>query len=573
MNVQTDATIANTEEQNPWRRCAVRTAIIGAGFSFIVLVLMTINYVPARINLPRLEAELLVMKEAVGSRPDDEQLLLKIRLADLQFRHQKMHHLAYARRGGYLLLGGIAVFLVGVKWAGSFKKKLPARPLPADERKGQVREARWGRWAVTTGVVILAAGVLLLMMGPSIDLTQADGASVSSPWASFRGPGGQGISTHANVPTDWDGETGRGILWKTKVPLPGNSSPVVWGDRVFLSGGDPNDLQVYGFDADSGDLLWTGDVTRVAVKDGEDPYEPMPDTGFATPTVVTNGRWVCAIFVTGDVGCFDFNGRKIWEKSLGIPESIYGYAASLATYKHLVLVQFDQGGAEDGISDLIALDGFSGNIVWKTKRPVANSWSSPIVTEVGDAHQLITCADPWVIAYDPANGAQLWQAQCLAGDIASTPIYANGMVFVIEPYTHLAAIRADGRGDVTKTHIAWINEEGGPDICSPVSDGENILLLGDGLLCCHKTSDGTKLWEEDLRAYTLASPNLVGDSLYLLDEDGVMHIAEYKPKYKELVNCKLGEKCHASPAFADGRIYIRGMENLYCIGSETKQEP
>ena len=137
----------------------------------------------------------------------------------------------------------------------------------------------------------------------------------------------------------------------------------------------------------------------------------------------------------------------------------------------------------------------------------------------------------------------------------------------------MVAIRADGRGDVTKTHIAWANEDGGPDVCSPVTDGEVIIHLADGLLTCLKVSDGTMLWEEDLRAYFLASPSLVGDKLYVLDEEGVMSIAEYKPKYKELAKCRLGEKCHASPAFADGRIYIRGFENLYCIGEKPRQEP
>jgi outer membrane protein assembly factor BamB len=236
----------------------------------------------------------------------------------------------------------------------------------------------------------------------------------------------------------------------------------------------------------------------------------------------------------------------------------------------MIIIQFDQGGMDDGISEMIALDGPSGKVVWKTKRPVANSWSSPVVVGIGDKFQLITASDPWVIAYDPADGTEIWRAECLAGDIASTPVYANDLVFFIEPYSKTVAIRPDGQGNVTETHIAWVNEDGGPDICSPVTDGEVILHLGDGLLMCFKGSDGTMLWEEDLRAYFMASPALAGEKLYLLDDKGVMTIAEYKPKYKELAKCKLGEKCHASPAFADGRIYIRGFENLYCIGDKSQ---
>jgi len=173
--------------------------------------------------------------------------------------------------------------------------------------------------------------------------------------------------------------------------------------------------------------------------------------------------------------------------------------------------------------------------------------------------------------------------KCLAGDIAPSLIYANGLVFAIEPYSKLVAIRPDGRGDVTETHVAWSIEEGAPDICSPVSNGELIFLLAtEGLLSCYKVADGTRLWEQDLRENFLASPSLVpapasgdasrgsgGDKLYLLTDEGVILIVQVGPEYKELARCELGEECHASPAFADGRIYIRGLENLYCIGKKT----
>ncbi|MHC4751706.1 MAG: outer membrane protein assembly factor BamB family protein, partial [Planctomycetota bacterium] len=322
------------------------------------------------------------------------------------------------------------------------------------------------------------------------------------------------------------------------------------------------------FDSLSGKLLWTGDVTGVPLKDGEEPLEVMEDTGFAAPTVVTDGRRVYAIFATGDVGCFDFNGRKVWEKNLGRPDSAYGYASSLAMYRNLLLIQYDQGGIEDEKSALIALEGFSGQIVWQTKRPVGNSWSSPIVVGIEDQFQVITCADPWAIGYDPATGVEFWRVNCLAGDIAPSPIYANGLILVIEPYSKMVAIRPDGRGDVTKTHIAWINEDGGPDICSPVSNGELIFLLStDGLLSCYKTADGTMLWEQDIREDFQASPSLVGDNMYLLSWKGVMFVIEAGAEYKELSKCELGEDSCGSPAFADGRIYIRGVENLYCIGN------
>ncbi|UCE48664.1 MAG: PQQ-like beta-propeller repeat protein [Phycisphaerales bacterium] len=573
---------AVAEASVAWYRAAVATAVISAAFSLIVCVFMAANYGRSKIIDTPEELELLDLRAEVPDRPDDEQLVSRIRELDLHIRQKRARAIFRSRKGSFLLLGGVVVFLIGAKCADSLRKKLPALPSQGDRQNKQVRDAMWSRWAVTAAVVMLAIGVFSLMAGTRVNLPSADGPAVPSypsieevnkNWPSFRGPSGNGISAYKNIPTKWDGETGQGILWKTKIPLGGNNSPVVWDDRVFLAGGDANDLQVYCFDTNSGDLLWTGHVTRVRPKPGEDPYEPYEDTGFSTPTVVTDGRRVYAIFVTGDLGCFDFNGRQLWEKSLGIPDSAYGYAASLAIYQDKILIQFDQGSMDDRISEMIALDGPTGDVFWRRKRPVANSWSSPIVVQIDNKFQLITSADPWVIAYDPADGKELWRVECLAGDIAATPIYANGLVFVMEPYSKTVAIRPDGQGEVTETHIAWANEDGGPDVCSPVSDGEVFFNLADGLLSCLKIADGKMLWEEDLRAYFMASPSLVGDKLYLLDQDGTMSIAEYKPKYKELTKCKLGEKCHASPAFVDGRIYIRGFENLYCIGEKATTGP
>ncbi|MFZ2146648.1 MAG: PQQ-binding-like beta-propeller repeat protein [Sedimentisphaerales bacterium] len=589
-----------------WYRSAITTAIVCAVFALIVLALFVTNYVRGRIIDAKWEIQSENLKIELRQHPDDEQLLLRIRQLDLQFRRHRIRRLDFSRKGSYMLFGSVVIMLIALKCADTFKKKIPAPQVLINRGDEQLRQATLARWAVTAGLAVLGSGALILAMSTDIDFSGTGAVITTYPsmvqigqnWPSFRGPSGLGVSAYTNVPAGWNGKTGDGILWKTKIPLQGNNSPVVWGDRVFLSGGDENKLQVFCFDAVSGRLLWTGDVTRAPLKSDGEPFEVMEDTGFAAPTVVTDGRQVYAIFATGDIGCFDFNGKSIWTRSLGIPDSAYGYASSLAMYRNLILIQYDQGGPEDEKSKLIALDGFSGQTVWETKRPVPNSWSSPIVTEIGSQFQLLTCGDPWVIAYEPAKGTELWRAKCLTGDIAPSLIYANpvrepmekvsnkadGLVFAIEPYSKLVAIRPDGRGDVTETHIAWSIEEGAPDICSPVSNGELIFMLTtDGLLSCYKVADGTKLWEQDLKENFWASPSLVlapaspdasrgsgGDNLYLLTEKGVMFIVQAGPEYKELTRCELGEECRASPAFADGRIYIRGLENLYCIGKKTE---
>jgi outer membrane protein assembly factor BamB len=561
-----DNNSADVKTIKEWYQAALLSAVVAAVFSLIVVGLLIINYLQIKVFDPVRAESLELLKIKIGDHPDDV-LLRQIRELDWKIRQDRIRRQNFSYRGSFLLLGGLAVFVISVKFAASFKKKLPKPQPHPDRQKEQLRQAMRARWTVTVGLVALGAAVLFLATRPVIDFGEEP--PKKQVWPRFRGPGGLGLSASENVPANWSAGTGEGILWKTKVPLPGYNSPIVWGDRVFLSGADANERVVYCFDALSGKLLWHGNVPDLALE-GAEPVEPGEGTGFAAPTMVTDGRRVYAIFATGDIGCFDFQGRAVWAKNLGPPDSSYGYASSLAMYRDLLLIQYDHGAAEDGKSKLIALNVFLGHTVWEQKRPVPNSWTSPIVAEIGGQHQIITCGDPWVIAYDAndPSGAELWRADCLGTDVAPSPIYAGGLVFGIEPYARLVAIRPDGRGDVTKTHIPWINEEGAPDICSPVSNGTLIFLLTtDGLLNCHKVTDGKKLWEEDLREDFIASPTLVGDRLYVLSQKGVMFIIEVDTEYKELARCELGENCHASPAFVDGRIYIRGKKNLYCIGN------
>ena len=581
MKTRVEGNSVNSKTMKPRYQTAVMTAVVGCVFSLIVLVLLVFNYVRRTgVDARRID-ELDRLKIEILEQPTDEELKSQIRELDLRVRQDRIRRLDFSRNGIYLLLGGVAVFLIGVKCACAFRKKLPSPQSKGDSRNEQICEARRGRWAVTAGLVVLVAGAILLASRPSIDLGRVGTVGTSYPsaeeigknWPRFRGPGGLGISAYTNVPTNWNGKTREGILWKKKVPLPGHSSPVFWGDRVFVSGGNKDKREVYCFDAVSGKQLWQGSVECV---EGSSSVEVKVDeaTGFAAPTAVTDGRRVYAIFANGDVGCFDVKGKKVWTINLGVPDSTYGYASSPAMYRNLLLIQYDQGNVEDEKSRLIALSVFSGQIVWQTQRPVPNSWTSPIVIKVGNQHQIITCGDPWVIAYDPSNGAEIWRVGCLGTDVAPSAIYAGGLVFATEPYTKLVAIRQDGQGDVTETHIAWSVEHDAPDICSPVSNGELFFSLTTfGTLSCYKVADGTPLWEKDLEGTFRASPSIVGSRVYLLSERGVTIIIEVGDEYRELARCELGEACYASPAFADGRIYIRGVENLYCIGTRPSEDP
>lgn len=409
---------------------------------------------------------------------------------------------------------------------------------------------------------------------------------IAKAWPSFRGPSGTGVSAYANIPTTWNAAKNENIVWKTPVPLPGNNSPVVWGNRVFLSGATEKERKVFCFDAISGALLWQKDVPGTPESTAKVP-KVNRDTGYAAPTTATDGRRVFAMFANGDIASFDIDGKLAWARSLGIPENSYGHAASLVTYKDFVFVQFDQGQVKDKKSKLLALDAASGKTVWEVPREVPNSWPSPIIIRGTGRDMLIAAADPWVIAYNPADGKEeLWRCKCLKQDVGPSPTFCDGIVYVGNQFPAITAIRADGKGDVTKTHVLWRGEDGLPDTCSPLATKEHLFsLASEGTLTCYDAKQGDNLWEMDFAGVNfVTSPSLVGKLLYLIDTDGKGRVVEPGADAGKVVaESDLGQKCVTSPAFQDGRLYVRTYvetgeksgeappprdDYLFCIGKK-----
>lgn len=383
-------------------------------------------------------------------------------------------------------------------------------------------------------------------------------------WPVFRGPA-SGIAA-GDYPADWNASIGKAILWKTPIPLPGWNSPVVWKDRVFLAGADKQKREIYCYGTDNGKLLWNKTVDPLV---NAKPPEVFDDTGYAAPTLAVDGKRVFAIFPNGDVVCYSFNGDRLWGRNLGIPDSMYGYAASLALFRSLLIIQYDQGSGSDGKSAIMALQGGTGKIVWLTQRPVANSWSSPIVVNTGDKGMVITSANPWSIAYDALSGKEIWRANILSGDVAASPAFADGIAYVCNTSAVLAAIRANGSGDVTKTHVMWQATDGLPDITSPATNGEFLILLTtDGTATCFDAKQGKKLWNHSFDTTFRSSPVIVGSKAYMLDGDGTMHILSLGQSFQEDGKSSIGEKTNATPSFAGGRIFIRGERNLFCVGTK-----
>ncbi len=384
-------------------------------------------------------------------------------------------------------------------------------------------------------------------------------------WPCFRGPGSLGLTAATDTPLQWDVKTGKHILWKAEVPLTGHNSPIVWDDHVFLSGSDGKTQEVYCYDASTGALRWRGSMAGIT---GSEEAEGHGDTGHAAPTMATDGSHAFALFANGDLAAFDFAGKRLWAKNIGPFESQYGFATSLITYRNLLILQLDQGsGADEGLSELLALHADTGKQAWRVKgRPVPNSWSSPAIIPTATRDELITCGKPWTIAYDPANGTELWRADCLGGDVASTPAYGNGLLLVCNPYQAIIALRPGGSGDVTKRAVAWTAEGNAPDTTSPAANDEIYVYTSTTTLTCGDVKSGKTLWEYDLGANAYASPIIAAGRIYLLDMDGTMHILAAAKTQKVLGTVKMGENATATPAFVGNRIFIRTGTRLYCVG-------
>lgn len=607
------------------RSAALGLAAAAAVFSLVVAGLLSWN------RLGRKKPELLdtrelpALKEKLIEQPRDKVLKRRIRKLDLRLRREYFRRRNFYKRGAWLLLGGLLVFLSASRFVGARRRKEPTIPATRPDAWAEERAAATARWSVATVGGLLGAGAALTLLaapaapryetatagGSGSDIPAADRSDkrpkqtplfypppeeVRRQWPRFRGPFGAGVATESEAAAlrDWDGKTGRGVLWKTSVPLPGKSSPAVWGKHLFLTGATKDRREVFCFDTDTGKLLWRGAVEKNNEAAEEAP-EVTEDTGYAAPTPVVDGKRVYAVFADGNLACFDFDGRKKWALSLGVPENVYGHAASLLRYGRLLLVPFDQGSdGEEGKSELLALDAATGETVWSVERKVPNSWSTPIIvfgkkadppasaagtgettaaTEKTTTATLLTCADPWLIAYDPRNGREIWRAEVLGGDVAPSPVAGGGLVFVAAQATKLSAIKPSGAGNVTKTQVVWSYEDNLPDICSPLYDGRRVYLLSTpGVLTCFVAATGRKLWEKDLETSFYASPVLVGDRIYLTARDGTTIIIRAADKYEEIHRSSLGEKVDAGPAFLRGRIYLRGLKHLFAVGKKEKAE-
>jgi outer membrane protein assembly factor BamB len=388
---------------------------------------------------------------------------------------------------------------------------------------------------------------------PSATSLIPDGAAAH--WPGFRGPGGlatAGAGKAASLAAD----IGR-VAWKTELSHHGNGSPIVWGERVFVTGADKKLGVIYCFKTDTGEQVWRREVPLTG------PADPMEETGYATPTPATDGKRVYAIFATGDVVAFDLDGKPAWQAKLGEYKAPYGYASSPVLYRDRLLVQYDQ--QDDGDSALLALDTRTGRTAWRIKRSMGPSWSTPLVISTRRGPQVIVCANNGIAAYAPEDGREIWTVRCETQDLVPVPTVAGGLIIAAMTGAGTLAVSPDGDGDVTKTHVVWHNEDAVSDVPSPVGFGDLFFQLFAGKLTCHKAADGKEVGALEFEGNFYASPILCGGALLLLDRDGAMAAVKAGPALEKIGARAVGKAANASPVLAGGRLFVRLDKALVCI--------
>ena len=554
-----------------WYNIAKRIAIVAALLAGILSVLMIVNYLQTKSVDPLNSLAISQLMTQLQENPNDTALKEQIRALDLLARKAYFIHQWQIRTGSYLLFAFVLVLLLALKYMSSLQPRLP------DLSKSPEPDEAWENKFISRKYILfggLSLFILAFILGilsqtdlKNIGIVKTKGSQeaaafpsieeIRNNWPCFRGPEGIGVAYHTDVPPEWDGPSGQNILWKTEIPHPGFNSPIIWGKKIFLSGADRRTQIVYCVDADSGEILWQKELNDIPGSPERRP-QVTEETGYAAPTMTTDGKRIFALFATGDIACLDFEGNRIWAKNLGIPDNHYGLGSSLITYRDLLIIQFDQhtGGR------LLALKTLTGDLAYDQPRDVEISWASPILVNTGSRTELILNSNPFVMSHDPQTGQELWRVRCMQGEIGPSPAYADGMVYVVNDYARLAAIMLGETPNVAWEYIDDLSE-----VASPLATKDLVIMAASyGAVTCFDKKTGERLWIQEFNEGFYSSPILVGDSVYLMDTSGVIYVLKAEREYRLISQHELGERAVTIPAFMHNRIYIRGEKNLFCIG-------
>jgi outer membrane protein assembly factor BamB len=543
---------------------------ISGGFALIIAMTMIFSLIQLKTVKPLDNPALLSVKEQYDKDPSNGKLAEEVRAMDLMARKAYFSSRWQVVTGSYLLIAGVIVFILCQRLISDNEKLSPVvTDLKPDTL---ILRSKYRRYLIS-GVSFIFVAALVSSFFLRVDLpdtsrrlahassgggTGNDKATKADKtnWPSFRGQDSRGIAGGSGYPTEWDAPAGKNIGWKIEIPGKGKSSPVIWEDKIFITGALESVCNLYCIDKKSGKILWTGSASGIP---GEPAVLPKTDSeaGLAVSTAATNGNVVCAVFANGNLACFNLDGKQLWAKNIGVPESSYGYSSSLMIYNDLLLIQFD---SNTKIS-LIGLELATGNQKWETIRHGHAVWSSPVLAYFSGKSELVINGNPYVSGFEPSTGKALWEMECMSGDVAPSVAVNSSMAYAVTDYAKLVAIKPG-----TAVSVAWEDNTYTPDVSSPVANDEFLFVsTGNGDVACYNAMKGDTLWTHYFQDPFYASPIIADGMVYLLDRSGKMHVVKAESKFSLVAESQLGEATDCSPAFSDKKIYIRTKKNLYCI--------
>jgi outer membrane protein assembly factor BamB len=397
-------------------------------------------------------------------------------------------------------------------------------------------------------------------------------------WPSWRGPRLDGTSTEKDIPLTWS--TTENVLWKTDIPGIGHSSPIISGDRIFVTTcieGEQKSGQraLLSLDRKTGAILWQKNIVNAKLE------QKHGENSFASATPCTDGKNVWVAFLSHPnmvVACYDYDGNKLWEKSPGKLLSVHGFCSSPILHKDLVILNGDQ----DATAYIVALDKKTGEEKWRIDRPnKTRSYCTPILIQSPtkpEVTQMVLSGSKCVTSYDADTGKLLWIIDGPTEQYVASLVYLDETLFLTTgfPQYHLMGINPDGQGNITRSEfIRWhigheINgRKGASYVPSPIAANGHFYVVSDvGYLSCLTSRTGQRVYMEPLGKHHHASPVKIGEHLLFPDDNGITWVVKASDKFEVVAKNELKDPIYASPAVSHGQLFLRTTKTLYCIGKK-----
>ena len=386
-------------------------------------------------------------------------------------------------------------------------------------------------------------------------------------WPAWRGPRGDGTSLEKNVPIRWSGA--KNIVWKVPIPGKGHASPIIWENHIFVVTAlkEKNQRILMCLARTTGKVRWR----RIVLVSPLERIHKL--NSYASSTPATDGRKIYVSFLDRDkmfIVAYDFEGNKIWQVRPGVFSSMHGYCSSPVLWKDKVIINGDH----DGPAYIIALDRDTGKTIWKTPRPnMTRSYCTPIIRHVDGRNQMVLSGSKCVASYDPDTGSQHWLIDGPTEQYVASLVYNGELLFMTcgFPDLYMQLIRPNGRGNVTNTHVVWQTDRDCSYVPSPIAFGKYFLVVSDsGVATCLNAKTGQTLWRQRLGGRHSASLVSADGLVYFLSDKGVTTVVKPGPNFQLAARNKLGEETYASPAISAGKMFLRGVKHLYCIGTASR---